>query len=148
MDPIDYLTRPYYDRWVQTMMAVMIDDGHATVNEFVAGKSSAPAKLPANNPPPKDKAGGGPLYAVSDPVRAKMSIDAIHTRRPAYVRGRSGKISAHHGIQPLADGNARGRPVDEHLYTVAFRMSDLWPEETDARDRVYVDLWESYLERT
>ena len=34
----------------------------------------------------------------------------------------------------------------EHLYTVSFASADLWPEANGSRDRVFVDLWESYLE--
>ena len=46
----------------------------------------------------------------------------------------------------LADASARGEERGEHLYTVSFASSDLWPEAKGSGDRVFVDLWESYLE--
>ena len=67
-------------------------------------------------------------------------------RLPAYVRGRVGVIDNYHGSQPLADASARGVIKPEPLYTVAFEAADLWPEEQASRDRVFVDVWESYLE--
>ena len=33
------------------------------------------------------------------------------------------------------------------LYSVVFQAADLWPEAGGRRDRVFLDLWESYLER-
>ena len=43
--------------------------------------------------------------------------------------------------------DAKGRELAEPLYTIAFRAADLWPEAAASRDRVFADLWESYLER-
>lgn len=149
IEPMDYLTRPYYDRLVQMMMAVSIDDGIASLDEFVAGQSLVPAKVETGKVEIDGNKEGGetpPAYAIGDPVRAKMSIDANHTRRPGYTRGRTGVIAAHHGEHPLADANAQGKPRNEHLYTVAFKAADLWPEAEGRRERVFVDLWENYLE--
>jgi nitrile hydratase len=33
-----------------------------------------------------------------------------------------------------------------HLYSVRFAAAELWGDHTPARDAVYVDLWEDYLE--
>ena len=78
----------------------------------------------------------------------KTLIAASHTRLPAYVRGRTGVIDDSHGPRPLADAMACGVVKPEPLYTVAFEAGELWPEAQGRRDRVYVDAWESYLERT
>ena len=51
-----------------------------------------------------------------------------------------------HGGHGFADAAARGEHRGEHLYTVSFASADLWPEAKASRDRVFVDLWESYLE--
>ena len=79
-------------------------------------------------------------------MRTKISIAALHTRLPAYVRGRIGVIESYHGYQPLADASARGVIKPESLYTIAFAATDLWPEAQAGRERVFVDAWESYLE--
>ena len=34
----------------------------------------------------------------------------------------------------------------EHLYTVAFMAAGLWPELTGLKDKIYIDVWESYIE--
>jgi len=42
-----------------------------------------------------------------------------------------------------------GRPLGykpQHVYTVRFAGEELWGERASARDFVYVDLWEDYLE--
>ncbi|WP_363736361.1 SH3-like domain-containing protein [Mesorhizobium sp.] len=71
-----------------------------------------------------------------------------HTRLPGYVRGRKGTIFARHGGHVFPDASARGEQKAEHLYTISFAASELWPEAMDRRDRVFVDLWEGYLERS
>ena len=70
-----------------------------------------------------------------------------HTRLPAYVRGRVGVIHAHHGAHVLPDASARGEERPEHLYSVAFSADALWPEASGRAEKVFLDLWESYLER-
>lgn len=163
MDPIDYLARPYFDQWTQTLMAIMIDDGIASLEEFTAAPSGrlpaakdrpevAPAKWqarsysgdgPGNTP---ENSETKPAFAPGDRVRAKSSAGARHTRLPAFVRGRTGVVEEHHGAQIFADANARGDHRREHLYTVGFAAADLWPEVENPRDRVFVDLWESHFE--
>ena len=87
-----------------------------------------------------------PLFALGGHVRCRLDGGSGHTRLPGYVRGRAGVIHAHHGGHVFADAAARGERRGEHLYTVSFASSDLWPEAKGRRDRVFVDLWESYLE--
>jgi nitrile hydratase len=56
-------------------------------------------------------------------------------------------VHAYRGVFVLPDAKARGRDEAEPLYTIAFHTGDLWPEAAGRGDRVFVDLWESYLER-
>jgi nitrile hydratase len=35
----------------------------------------------------------------------------------------------------------------QQVYTVRFAARELWGQQASARDSVYVDLWEDYLER-
>jgi nitrile hydratase len=158
IDPVDYLSRPYYDQWLQTYAAMMVNSGVATVDEVACGKASGvarglpPAMAPAAVQAAKravvrfDRAGGRPGFAVGDAVRAKAHGVPGHTRLPAYARGRRGRIAASHGAHVLPDANAGGEPRAEPLYTVAFDAVELWPEAEGRRDRVFLDLWESYLE--
>ncbi len=160
IDPVDYLTRPYFDQWLQTYGALMIGSGIATAEELATGRSkSRTARLgppmgpeavaSASNVSVRfDRADGeGPRFAVGDRVRTKTLGSAGHTRLPAYARGRIGAIIRHHGAHILPDLNARGIEKAEALYTVAFAAAELWPEAVNRHDRVFIDLWDSYLAR-
>ena len=35
----------------------------------------------------------------------------------------------------------------QHLYSVRFTARELWGEHASARDSVYLDMWDDYLER-
>ena len=70
-----------------------------------------------------------------------------HCRLPAYARGRAGRIHAYHGAHIFADDSAKGIERADHIYSVVFEAGALWPEAADRRDRVFLDLWEPYLEQ-
>ena len=159
IDPTDYLTRPYFDQWLQTYAAMMVNSGVATVEELASGqaKSSAP-----DLPPPmtaedvgKKKASKSfereidapSVFTLGDSVRVKSHGVPGHTRLPAYARGRRGRIEAYHGAHIFPDANAHGEDRAEPLYTVGFDAAELWPEAEGRRERVFLNMWESYLER-
>ena len=156
--PVDYLTRPYFDQWMTTQAAELIDEGYLTLDEIKAGVSAftpTPTAPPATVESarafvknPKSfvlEAGAPPRFALADTVRCRLDGGSGHTRLPGYVRGRAGVVHAHHGGHALPDASSRGEQRGEHLYTVRFASADLWPEATGSRDSVLVDLWESYL---
>ncbi len=142
-----------------TLAAQMVDTGYLTLDEIKAGASAftpqprdPPATAEASRAfvaDPKSYAlevGASPRFAPGDVVRCRLAGHSGHTRMPGYVRGRGGVIHAHHCGHILPDASARGEKRAEHLYTVRFAASDLWPEAPGGRDCVLVDLWESYLE--
>jgi nitrile hydratase len=90
--------------------------------------------------------GAKPAFAAGQNVRARQVGATGHTRLPRYVRGRPGLIHAYHGNHLLPDAGAKGEERAEPLYAVAFHAADLWPERAASRDRIFLDLWESYLE--
>ncbi len=159
-DPVDYLTRPYFDQWITALTARMADEGYLTLEEIKAGASAFIPK-PAVPPltPEASRAfvadprkfvrepGSPPRFAPGDVVRCKLDGHPGHTRMPAYVRGREGVIHAHHGGHILPDASARGEERGEHLYTVSFAALSLWPEAKAGGDRVMVDLWRAILAR-
>jgi len=159
IEPVDYLTRPYYDQWLQTYAAMMVNSGVATVEELASGKSSA--AIPDLAPPMTPEAVAGATrntvrfdrpalaparFATGDAVRARLDANPGHTRLPQYVRGRRGEVTVCHGAHVLPDASAAGEERAETLYTVSFAATELWPEATAAADRVHLDLWESYLD--
>lgn len=160
IEPADYLTRPYYDQWLQTYEAMLIDSGLATVEEVSTGHMLHP--VPGLTPPVPPEAvatakkvfgrfdretGQAPAFAVGDRVRTREVASAGHTRLPQYARGRPGRIDFYRGNHVLPDTNLDDRGPAEPLYTVSFAAKDLWPDAAGRNDRVMIDLWESYLER-
>nr|WP_060529624.1 SH3-like domain-containing protein [Ensifer sp. Root558] len=143
-----------------TIAAQMIDAGYLTLEELDAGRSAF-VRQPGYPPETADEARAyvqsarsyalgsqaPPLFVAGDAVRGKSMGHPGHTRLPSYARGRHGSVIAHHGAHVLPDASAAGTPRGEHLYTVGFAASELWPEAHDSRDQVFLDLWESYLER-
>lgn len=161
IDPVDYLTRPYFDQWLQTAIAMAIDAGDLSMGEIATGspaKASDGARIPAPMTPAdvramlatpaifEREADAPPAFAAGARVRTARHGHAGHTRLPAYARGATGEIAAHRGAHLMPDDGARGLDRAEHLYTVAFQRGDLFPEAADSPDRVHLDLWESYLE--
>ena len=158
IQPVDYLTRPYFDQWMQTYAALMIDSGIATVTEVASGRLTSPG--PDVEPLAADKVwkvasqtarfdrdeGPKPSFKVGDTVRARVHGISTHTRLPGYVRGRNGTIERYCGNHVLPDANALGDERAEPLYTVMFEAGTLWPEAKGRRERVHLDLWQSYLE--
>ena len=88
-----------------------------------------------------------PAFKPGDAIRTRSMGDTGHCRLPAYAQGREGRIHAYHGAHIFADDSAKGDEHPDHIYSVVFEASTLWPEAQDRRDRVYLDLWEPYLER-
>lgn len=157
--PVDYLTRPYYDQWLQSYAAMMVASGVASVGEIASGRAtSGPAELGAAPGPgsvaAEQKQAGvtfarparEPAFSVADRVVTKAHAHGGHTRLPSYVRGHTGSIAHVRGGFIFPDDSAQGTERAEPLYTVAFRASDIWPGEGLAH-AVLLDLWESYLDR-
>lgn len=160
IDPVDYLDRPYFDSWAQTELAAYIDSGVISLDELASGKADrtdprTPSVLTVEDALNANRRSDTrfsreiddePIFNVGDTVRAVAFGHGGHTRLPAYVRGRPGKVEAQRGAHLLPDDGARGVEKAEHLYSVCFQASDLWAEEHGRRDRIYLDLWESYLD--
>jgi nitrile hydratase beta subunit len=159
LPPVEYLTRPYFDQWYRSYAAMLVASGLVTAEELASGRSThtvtghrAPMtatdvaslrKMAAKFDRPY---AGQPLFAVGDHVRASLSAHPGHTRLPRYVRGHVGVIVALHGAHIVPDENAQGRSIAEPLYTIAFALHELFPEQTGSGDKVHLDLWERYLE--
>lgn len=156
----DYLTRPYFDQWMQVYSALLVDSGVASVGEIASGhstggKAGLGAPMSAGDVRAASAvttdygrpAANQPGHAVGDAVVMRTISGTGHTRLPAYLMGKRGHIHAWRGNHVFADENAKGNEVPQHLYTVAFAASDLWPEAAGRRETVLADLWESYFER-
>lgn len=159
IDPAVYLSVPYFEKWMLTYATGFITSDLFTADEVIAGRPEKTASAP--DPKSVDdvleavrtggratfwKAPSGPALKIGQAVRTKLDIDADHTRLPAYARGRSGQVIAHHGAVPIPDLNAKGIMTPEHLYTVVFTARELWGPSGSEADTVRLDLWESYFD--
>lgn len=157
--PADYLARSYFDHWLLTLAAQMIDAGYITLDEIRTGVSTfrpIPGYAPSTAREARDFVRDPHSYATSEGMLSRFSAGARvraralgisgHTRLPAYVRGRTGVVLSHHGCHVLPDASAIAERRGAHLYTVRFAAAELWPEAQRKTDQVFVDLWEDYLE--
>jgi len=166
MDPRDYLTASYYERWLASDEMLLVEKGLLTPEEIEA-RVAYYVQHPDEAVPRKDdpvlaerterslharasfqrEATWPPRFAVGDVVRTRHDQPAGHTRLPRYARGKLGVIDRLHGTYVFPDSIVAGRGEDaQPLYSVRFEGSELWGNSTEPRERLYLDLWESYLE--
>ena len=86
-----------------------------------------------------------PAFSVGSQVITSSHGNSGHTRLPQYARGRRGSVNAYNGAHVFPDLSAEGKEIHQHCYNVCFAATELWPEVENSRDKVYLDLWESYL---
>jgi nitrile hydratase len=155
-----YLTQNYYEQWLYIAEQLLLEAGMITPMELTTGRA-APGTIARDDAIRPDavwgflhdhsnsgrKVAAPPRYALGQRVRAGTAAPTGHTRLPRYARGKTGIVTRLHGGHVLPDASAHGqgdRP--QHLYTVAFTARELWGEGANPRDKVHLDLWESYLE--
>ncbi len=158
--PAEYLRMPYYERWFTILVDQLLRSGFITRGELATGHADPSVPVPSLPPPLPPVRGAIPgasrldlpvraKYRAGQRVRARNMHPQGHTRLPRYVRGKLGVITRDHGVWALQDtdpaGNRIGAP--QHVYTVRFTARELWGAAASARDAVFVDAWEDYLER-
>ena len=161
MPPVAYLTWSYYEHWYYSTIRALLQAGILTLEELRTGRAAAGRlrrtdAMRAGDVSRAIKTGQKftrPIdtphfFSPGDHVVARNIQPTGHTRLPRYARGKRGVVHMWHGGHILADASARGDGEQpEHLYTVMFMARELWGESAAANDKVYLDLWESYLER-
>ena len=91
---------------------------------------------------------GSAKFRVGEQVIAKSLATPRHIRLPEYVQGHKGKVFADRGSFVFPDDSSQGVTIPQRLYTIQFKGRDLWERvEDESSVSVYVDLFESYLER-
>lgn len=162
MPPAEYLTSSYYEIWLYGYIELLEESGLVSRDELDAGEAD-----PGRSPPPDVRpvtvdqvdeiirAGGSTRvdadvaanFAVGDRVLARRTNPIGHTRLPRFARGRQGVIDRDHGVFVFPDTNAHGLgPSPQHVYSVRFSARELWGPQAAAKDSVYLDLWDAYLD--
>jgi nitrile hydratase beta subunit len=160
MDPARYLSATYYEKWLSAIERLFVEKAVITRKELEdrLGRGGPP---PAVGEPPDTRkvphpAPSGSTAAVHEPPRfapgdlvvAKNVHPRTHTRLPRYVRGKRGVVERVNGAYVLPDRSALGLGQHpEYVYSVRFEAQELWGKDAPPRDRVYIDLWETYLEK-
>ena len=161
--PAHYLETSYYEHWLQSYEALLIEKGLLTQAEIEAGTADpatigkdygtfkAPrdmiAPIVASSMPVLKPDEEAPLFDVGQKVRARNLNPKTHTRLPRYVRGRVGHIVRRVGTIAFSDTRAHGLgDQPQHVYSVRFEGVELWGPDAGPRDAVYIDLYQSYLE--
>jgi nitrile hydratase len=160
MDPVDYLSFPYFGRWRHSVERNLIRGGWIGADEIDRARREVRASRRLRGTPrirgaaPDPPAPGfvrdvarAPRFAVGGAVRARCGHPAGHTRLPRYARGKRGRIERVHAAFVFPDSNAHGRGESpQHLYTVRFDGRELWSDDAEPASCVSLDLFESYLE--
>jgi nitrile hydratase subunit beta len=161
LPPADYLRMSYYEKWLNVLARQLVDTATATQAEVDAGQAAAgapratPAVKAADVPSTVDlrptarrDAPSTARFKTGQRVRARNIHPAGHTRLPRYARGKTGVVARDRGVFVFPDAHAHDRgDKAQHLYSVRFTARELWGEAAGARDSVYLDMWDDYLER-
>ena len=160
-----YLQTPAFERFLRSTIDRMVAHGLFTQAEIdartAAIQADPAAPLPrtqdpeaaaaaraslANAPWPKP-ASGEPVFEAGQAVRARNLNWEGHNRLPRYVRGRTGIVERVNGWYVIEDDHAErlGRNP-QPVYTVGFDGREIWGPDAEPNLRVYLELWEGYLE--
>ena len=159
--PREQYLASYYGRWLASAEILLADSGllapgavQARAVNLRGGSVQEPAD-PEPDKPTMETAGGGNLrtvdapraFAVGDRVRIRPGAPlGGHTRMPAYVRGKSGAVSALRPAQVLPDSAAHFQgEAPEHVYSVEFDSHELWGPQGE-QFSLTIDMFESYVE--
>ncbi|WP_086636137.1 SH3-like domain-containing protein [Acetobacter sp. DsW_059] len=90
-----------------------------------------------------------PQFKTGDSVKVRNLNPTGHTRLPQYVKGHTGVIDRQHGFFVFPDTMAHGKGDNpQYLYNVRFSVEELFgPGQNNKNQFVYIDMWESYLEK-
>jgi nitrile hydratase subunit beta len=168
MPPAEYLAASYYERWLSSLERNLVEKGVVTQAELDARikllLEQPDAPLPQREDPELiarltapssaktargayERPGPAARFAEGDAIVTRNEHPTGHTRLPRYVRGKRGTIHAVRGCYVFPDTHAHGLGEQpQPMYTVSFAGEELWGPSTEPRERVYIDLWESYLE--
>jgi nitrile hydratase beta subunit len=173
MPPGEYLGATYYERWLYAVESLLIEKGVVARTELDvvmaalrAGVLASPVHaqdepamgLAEDSAAITETLGGGaralrhdqsyrPRFKAGDTVVARNLNPQGHTRLPRYARGHHGIIRHDWGVFVFPDTHAHGGGTKpQHCYAVEFEGAELWGSDHPQGERVYLDLWEDYLE--
>jgi nitrile hydratase beta subunit len=157
MDPVEYLSSPYYKKWFVGLERRLRQYGLIADDELAAGKSLRPGAKLKRTLSPADvgslkrgefarPATAQPQFSVGDRVRTKNLNPITHTRLPRYARDKTGVVEANRGCHVYPDTSAIGAGENpQWLYTVVFPARELWGPGADPALTISIEAFEPYL---
>ena len=87
-------------------------------------------------------------FKPGDRVTVKFADRPGHIRTPWYIRGKAGRIEKVYGdfLNPESLAFGRDGLPKETLYLVAFNYAEVWGKPAGAKDKVFVDIYDHWLE--
>lgn len=153
LDPLEYLSCTYYERWLGRLERSVEQEGLAGKAEVAQGlgtpisTGTLESVIREGRPASRTTGRQEARFSVGDRVRARKLNPPGHTRLVQYVRGRSGVIARLHGTHSFPDTTAHDEDENpQPLYSVRFTAQELWGPAAPAGDQLFIDLWEDYLE--
>lgn len=158
MPPVQYLSASYYERWLYAVEALLAEKGIISRHELegamrgqverstqlATARLESTARMSGKVP---DHRARKPRFRVGEHVFTKNINPSGHTRMPRYARGKRGIIRYDWGVFVFPDSHAHGLGRNpQHCYGVEFKGRELWGQDHPVRERIYLDLWEDYLE--
>jgi nitrile hydratase len=163
--PKTYLEMSYYERFLESLVQRAIATGVITAEELDARtrrfEDDPAASVPRRDDPQAvaetveglktqrhpAREGRAPRFKQGDAVAAINISRFGHNRLPRYIRGKHGVIERVNGLHAIEDEKAYGEdPTPQTVYTVGFEGAEVWGVECEPNLRVYVELWEDYLQ--
>ncbi len=150
----EYLRMSYYEKWFAMLTTRLLRAELVTPEELQRGTADPNRPRPELFPAvPNDGAARendpSPRFRPGDPVHVRNLHPRGHTRLPRYTRGKIGTVFKQRGVFGLQDTDENGISLGgrrQEVYTVRFGAQELWGERGSARDSIYVEMWEDYLE--
>jgi nitrile hydratase len=87
-------------------------------------------------------------FKPGDRVRVRADDRPGHIRTPYYIRGKTGWIEQVHGdfLNPESLAYGKDGLPKRPLYLVGFNQAEVWKKYGAAKDKLYVDIYEHWLE--
>ena len=156
----DFLQMSSYERWLAGIISWAKEVGVLTEEEIETGRSNGESgkTFPPLSPEVASKmlfrsfrteldVEVTPKYRLGERVRVRNEYKDSHTRRPSYTRGKEGIIMRDNGVFGLPDNEVYDlEPRPQHTYQVRFSARELWGKDKPEHDKLYIDMWEDYLE--
>jgi len=119
---------------------------HETASDSGDGIASFDARISSKRSLRHDQS-FHPRFKAGNRVVARSMNPEGHTRIPRYARGHHGTIYRDWGVFVFPDTHAHGGGAKlQHCYAVEFDSRELWGGDHRSDERVFIDLWEDYLE--